>query len=252
MDGTLSRVTILFSHGFGTGSPRVLFLHGLGSAGPVWWQIAEAIETAGYPSTAPDLRGHGASGQCDEYSLDGYAADVVSSHPGPWNLVVGHSLGGAVAVRAATLDPAFASGYLMVDPAIDLSSDTIAALREDLVAEAEHPPSVSQLIADHPKWLLKDAEFKYTAIRATSPVVMAATFDDNPEWRLGRELADIGHPVHVLGAGVDALYTTDDFERHVRLGSALTFEIVPETGHSIYRDDPGTVIDRVRAMLGGA
>ena len=78
---------------------------------------------------------------------------------------------------------------------------------------------------------------------------MAATFDDNPEWRLGSELAQIDRPVHILGADLEPLYTTADFDRHTCPDSSITFEIVPATGHSIYRDDPGTVIDRTRTML---
>lgn len=248
-DGTLNPVTELVSHRFGTGPLRVLFLHGLGSAGPVWWQIAGALAAAGYASAAPDLRGHGESPRSDEYTLSGYAADVVSCHPGSWDLIVGHSLGGAVAVRSAALDPGFAAAYLLIDPAIDLDSETKRALRGDLVAEAEQPPGVAQLIADHPKWHREDAERKHTAALATSPAVMAATFDDNPVWRLGRELAGIKAPAHVLGAALEPLYARTDFERHTRPDSTLTFEVVPETGHSIYRDDPATVIDRALALL---
>jgi pimeloyl-ACP methyl ester carboxylesterase len=215
----------------------------------VWWQIGRALVAAGYPSAAPDLRGHGESPRSDRYTLDGYARDVVSSHSGPWDLVIGHSLGGATAVRAATLDPGFASRYLLIDPAIDLDAATVATLRSELVAEAEHPPSVAQLIADHPAWHREDAERKHAAIRATTPFVMAATFDDNPEWQLGAELSDISTRVHILGADLDPLYTSNDFERHVRPGSILTFEIVSDTGHSIHRDDPKTVIRHAQAML---
>ncbi len=229
----------------------MLFIHGLGSAGPVWWRIADALAAAGYPSTAPDLRGHGESPRAEDYSLGGYAADIVSSHPGTWDLVVGHSLGGAVAVTAATLDPGFAAGYLLIDPAIDLGPATVANLRSDLVAEAEHPPTVTQLLADHPVWDREDAVRKHAAVLATSPAVMSGTFDDNPSWNVGPALATTETPVHILGADLDPLYTTADFERHTRSDSSLTFEIVPKTGHSVHRDDPETVIARATAMLVG-
>jgi pimeloyl-ACP methyl ester carboxylesterase len=244
-------VTNLFSQRFGTGSPRVLFLHGLGSAGPVWWRIAEALAAAGYPSITPDLRGHGESPLADGYSLDGYAGDVVSSQPGPWDLVIGHSLGGAVAVRAAVIDPGFAAGYLLIDPAIDLDTITVESLRSDLVAEAEHPPTVAQLIEDHPAWTQEDAVRKRAAVLATSPAVMSGTFDDNPEWNVGQALAGVKTPVHILGADIDPLYTKTDYDRHAHSDSTLTFEVVPNTGHSIHRDDPETVIARARAMLVG-
>ncbi len=251
VNGTLRRVTDLFSHHFGTGSPRVLLLHGLGSAGSVWWQIAEALSDAGYPSIAPDLRGHGESARADEYTLDGYAADVVSSHPGPWDLVVGHSLGGAIAVRAAALDPGFAGGYLLIDPALDLDSATVSSLRSDLIAEAENPPSVAQLMTDHPAWSVGDAERKRAAVLATSPVVMSSTFDDNPDWHTGSTLSTIKAPVHILGADLDPLYTASDFERHSLPDSTAVFEVVPDAGHSIHRDAPETVIERALDLLSG-
>lgn len=243
-------MTELFSHRFGTGSPRVLLLHGLSSAGPVWWRVGEALAAAGYPSAAPDLRGHGKSPRTDNYSFDGYAADVVSSHPGPWDLVIGHSLGGSVAVRAADLDPDFAAAYLLIDPAIDLDSVTLKNLRSDLVAEAEHPPSVDQLIADHPAWNREDAVRKRASLLATAPAVMSGTCDDNPGWNVGQELSRITMPVHILGADIDALYTNADFERHSLRDSHLTFEVVPGTGHSIHRDDPEIVIARAQEFLG--
>lgn len=239
----------LHLHSFGDDLVSVLLLHGLGSAGPVWSRVAEVLADGDHSCLAPDLRGHGESPRAPDYTLDGYAEDVIKTCSGPWDLVVGHSLGGAVAVRAGAIDPDFAKAYLLIDPAIDLNAPTIAQLRLDLVTEAEDPPSVDQLIADHPKWHTEDALRKHAAVLATSGDVMAATFDDNPEWLLGSEMNAINAPVHILGATLEPLYARADFERHNRPDSALTFEIVPETGHSIYRDDPGTVIDRARAML---
>jgi pimeloyl-ACP methyl ester carboxylesterase len=241
----------LHLHSFGDGLANTLLLHGLGSAGPVWWHIAEGLDVAGYDCLAPDLRGHGESPRTDTYTLDGYAQDVVASCPGPWDLVIGHSLGGAVAVSAGTIDPTFAKAYLLVDPAIDLDAATITQLRIDLVAEAADPPSVDRLVADHPKWAREDCVLKHTAVLASSPAVMAATFDDNPVWQLGRDLAEISRPVHILGADLEPLYATNDFELHARPGSTVTFEVVPDTGHSIYRDDSETVIDRARNLLSG-
>ena len=247
--GTLTEVTRLHLHSFGDDLASVLLLHGLGSAGPVWWRIGGDLADDGHSCVAPDLRGHGESSLTTDYLLDGYAQDVTESCPGPWDLVIGHSLGGAIAVRAATMDPGFSRAYLLVDPAINLDATAIRALRFDLTVEAQNPPSVDQLIEDHPKWHREDCVLKHAAVRATSPHVMAATFDDNASWNLGNEMASLTAPIHILGAESDPLYTTDDFKHHAASGSDHTFEVVPATGHSIYRDDPATVVDRALAML---
>ncbi|MEN8234575.1 MAG: alpha/beta hydrolase [Actinomycetota bacterium] len=239
----------LHLHSFGDDLASVLLLHGLGSAGPVWWRVAEALADAGHSCLAPDLRGHGESPLTASYPLDGYAEDVIESCRGPWDLVIGHSLGGAIAVRAGTIDPSFTGALLLVDPAIDLDAEMIREVRANLVAEAENPPPVEQLMADHPKWHHGDCVRKHAAVLATSPEVMAATFDDNPEWMLGTEMATLPVPVHILGAGTEPLYSTDDFERHREEAGNLTFEVATDTGHSVYRDDAKTVIQRALELL---
>jgi len=237
-------------HRFGSGYPSVLLLHGLSSAGPVWWQIADALEASGHTAVAPDLRGHGESAHPNEYSLDAYTRDVLETCPGPWDLIVGHSLGGAVAVRAASMNPDFATAYLLIDPAITFDRAIAEEVLASIVADVSNPSSVDALLAEHPHWRRKDAERKRASLLATSVEVIARTFDDNRDWSLGSQLASIAPPVHILGAGEDPLYTAEDFAVHQTGAAALTFEQVPETGHSVHRDAPETVIRRALSMVG--
>jgi len=236
-------------HHFGAGTPRALLLHGLSSSGATWWQIGTMLEAAGHSSIAPDLRGHGQSEHPAEYSLDGYASDVIETCPGPWPLVIGHSLGGATAVRAASLDPEFADAYLLIDPAIDFDPVAAETVRTAVVADVADPPSIEQLLAERPQWSTADAERKREALLATSVTVMNRTFADNRSWWLGAELSRISVAVHLLGADEEPLYTADAFGRHRKNGENLTFEHVPGTGHSIHRDDPETVVSRALELL---
>ena len=239
----------LHTHRFGSETPTVLLLHGLSSAGPVWWQVAAMLESAGYSSVAPDLRGHGASEHPGEYSLTGYASDVIETCPGPWPLVIGHSLGGAAAVRAASLDPDFAASYLLIDPAIDFDPVAAETVRTALVADVAGPPTIEQLLAERPQWRRGDAERKRDALLATSVDVMNRSFSDNRDWGLGAELSRIPAPVHLLGAEEEPLYTATAFARHSENAPNLTFEQVPKTGHSVHRDDPQTVVERALGLL---
>lgn len=245
----MNAVMDLNVHRFGSGRATVLLLHGLSSAGPVWRRVAAALEASGYSSLAPDFRGHGGSRHPGDYALDAYASDVIESCPGPWNLVVGHSLGGAVAVRVSTLAPQFSNAYLLLDPAIDLDAAAAHTLREALTAETERPSSIAELMAEHPRWSSEDAEHRRESVLATSPAVMAGSFNDNPDWEVGRELSEIPGPTHILGAEDEPLYTAAAFDRHYAGREDLTFEVVPNTGHSIHRDDPATVVDRALRML---
>src|SRR3954452_21787967 len=96
------------------GSPdsprRDLLVHGLGSSGALMWRFGVALADAGWRADAVDLRGHGTAPRTLDYSIRAYAADLLAARPGgadAWDLVVGHSLGGAATVVAARDQPAW-------------------------------------------------------------------------------------------------------------------------------------------------
>lgn len=147
------------------------------------------------------------------------------------------------------MDPEFANAYLLIDPAIRLDEMAAETIRTSITGDVANPPTVEQLLTEHPQWSLGDADRKRASLLATSVEVIHQTFDHNRDWRLGEQLTAIAAPVHILGADEDPLYTADDFARHAAGASTFTFEQVPDTGHSIHRDDPETVIQRALEIL---
>jgi pimeloyl-ACP methyl ester carboxylesterase len=90
----------------GRGEPVLALLHGLGATGDVWdgWRPLLARRWPGR-WVAPDLPGHGGSPPLDDYTFDGFAAAVAGAiPPGAEPVVLGHSLGGAVALALASGD----------------------------------------------------------------------------------------------------------------------------------------------------
>lgn len=92
----------------GTGD-AVLLLHGLTGRGLIWSQVAEALQKHGFRALAPDLRGHGKSGRphqpYDEEALVGDALAVLDQAGVQKAHLVGHSLGGRVALCLAARYP---------------------------------------------------------------------------------------------------------------------------------------------------
>lgn len=94
----------------GQGSPVVL-LHGIGRTGGVWKHLVELLVPLGHRVAAFDLLGFGASPTPDwvNYSVDDHAQAVIHSieklKVGQPIVLVGHSMGGLVAVRVARLRP---------------------------------------------------------------------------------------------------------------------------------------------------
>ena len=81
-----------------------MLLHGLGATGDVWdgWRPWLARRWAGR-WLAPDLPGHGGSPPLDAYTFDGFAAAVAGIvRPDASAVVLGHSLGGVVALAMAS------------------------------------------------------------------------------------------------------------------------------------------------------
>ena len=118
---------------WGHGPRRALLLHGLTSSGSTWWRVSEALTERGFTVVAPDLRAHGKSPKGDSVSIESHRDDVLLLGQG-WDLLIGHSLGGAIAASVVAASPAFASRVVLEDPAIDSTVTT------DFVADSPKLP----------------------------------------------------------------------------------------------------------------
>lgn len=88
----------------GKGGTALLLLHGLGANAAVWEGLRPLL-AARWPGRwlAPDLRGHGRSEHRAPYGLGTHAADVAGLfEQGEEVVVLGHSMGGAVAMSLAS------------------------------------------------------------------------------------------------------------------------------------------------------
>src|SRR5262249_11132645 len=85
----------------GAGVPVVL-LHGLGETSSTWSDFAAMLDR---PTVALDLRGHGSSPWCGEYTVDDMASDVLAALGDSPVDLVGHSMGGHVASHVALRAP---------------------------------------------------------------------------------------------------------------------------------------------------
>jgi pimeloyl-ACP methyl ester carboxylesterase len=127
----------------GAGGVPVLFVHSLaGNTGQ--WAAQLAHLRPGRRAVALDIRGHGRSDPPTDgdYTIPSLAADVwaVADALGLERVVlVGHSMGGTVAIACAAARPERAAGLLLVDPNGDqrrLPADMIAGFQAALESPA--------------------------------------------------------------------------------------------------------------------
>ena len=101
----------------GTG-PAVVLIHGITSSSTVWVGLMEDLVEAGYSVIAPDLFGHGASAKPKgDYSLGAYASgvrDLLGVLGYESGTVVGHSLGGGIALQLAYQFPEYVERMVLI------------------------------------------------------------------------------------------------------------------------------------------
>ena len=111
----------------GSGAPLVV-LHGLLGSSRNWQSAGVALAERGHRVLAPDLRNHGSSPWADDCSYAALALDVIALLDGlslgPVHLV-GHSMGGKVAMRLVMERPDLVARLTIVDIAPRAYSDRI-------------------------------------------------------------------------------------------------------------------------------
>ena len=120
--------------------PAVVLIHGITSSSRTWDAVAPALARS-HTVIAPDLLGHGSSAKPrGDYSLGAYASgirDLLVALDIPSATVVGHSLGGGVAMQFAYQFPARVERLVLVSSG-GLGSEVSIALRAATLPGADY------------------------------------------------------------------------------------------------------------------
>src|SRR5580704_10648579 len=229
---------------------RALLIHGLGGAAGTWWRVADELASAGVQVVAPDLRGHGTAPATLDYRLGSYAADLAALGTG-WDVVIGQSGGGLLAVQLALADASFARRLLLLDPVLDVADAAYGAVTQALIQAAEHPAEPAAYLAEHPGWHPGDAFALARAVASVAPFVIERTLADNRPWPYLDLLDDLTVPALILGAdpAQRPAATAGLLGPYLQRNPALGFEVARGCGHAIYRDNPGLVVAKARPDL---
>ncbi len=241
----------------GGGGPRLLvLLHGLGATRHVWTDFLTAGRWNG-SWVAPDLRGHGASAHADDYSLNAHAADIAElvRDSGEWNevVVLGHSMGGAIAM-------ALASGVHGIAPAqvfgvgvkVAWNDDERAGMRKMAAMPVKFFATRDEAIARY----LKVSGLS-GLIALDSPGAIAGVVQTQEGWRLAYDpaAASIGAPpmkeltgaarapIHLARGATDAMISHEQLAIHDSGARDLP------GGHNVMVENPGAVWDWIDESL---
>jgi pimeloyl-ACP methyl ester carboxylesterase len=222
---------------WGSGDRRILLLHGLVASAAGWWRVGADLAARGWEVTAPDLRGHGDGPPAEGNSIREHAIDVLALGSG-WDAVLGHSMGGAIAVLVAAETPGWTQMLILQDPALvvpELGKAEIDWLLDDY----RRPLTAEQMALDNPHWLPTDCETRAAALRRAGPDLITATIEESAPWNVIDEVAALTVPTTIIGSDpanggitartiTDWLSETNPYVRCVFLRGAE---------HSVHRDD---------------
>src|SRR6266540_7468080 len=110
----------------GTGTP-VILIHGVAASHHDWDELIPELSQRGYSCYALDLLGHGDSPKLGsrayqmEWVLDHFADWMKSLHLTEPAILIGHSLGGYIALEYARRVSAWTRGLVLIDPFYSLA-----------------------------------------------------------------------------------------------------------------------------------
>ncbi len=231
----------------GKGDP-VLFIHG--NTGSSKW-FSRVMDLPGYASYALDMPNFGRSGEMPgEVDLHKYA-DYVKGFIDAMGLkspvIIGHSLGGAVAQSLAIRYPDSVRALVLVDSAAPTGLLTprdrypfIEMMRKDKTILAKAFAGVAPTLKDKDFFDLLVDEATLMAQKAWIGNAEALSRFD-----VSAKAVEFNKPVLVLWGMGDYLVTRDMAEATARAYPAATFMALEGVGHSVIAEDP----ERFSAIL---
>lgn len=228
-------------------------VHGLGSSAQTCWQVMEALAEDGWSATAIDLRGHGSAPRASRYRIADFAKDLKSTTPeagGSWDLVLGHSIGGAAAVVASSEQPEWTRRLVLIDPALALDEETKNLVLENQRVGHTHQ-GVANVEALNPLWHPLDVQLRVDANQTASLFALEHAVFDNDPWDVTHHAHNLVVPTHILAAEekLGSMFSDEYATGLLAANPHLSYEVIAGAGHSVHRDKPRETIAALRNTL---
>jgi pimeloyl-ACP methyl ester carboxylesterase len=228
---------------YGTGDPAVVLVHGWACNENYWNAQLAPLKAAHYTVVLVDLAGHGASGKNrSDWSMANYGEDVASvvrQIPNRQIVIVGHSMGGLVALEATRRIGDRVIGIIAVDALKSIGQPPLPprqietrvnAFRTNFIEETRRFVSASLFPKNaNPQFVNKVAYDMSLA----SPAVAVASM----QALLSADLAPVVADIHVPVMAINSDLEPTDTARIRKSLPDFTAEVIPHSSHFLMMDD---------------
>jgi len=223
---------------------RLVFIHGAGGTHRVW-----RYQTSAFPeSLAVDLPGHPRGKGCS--SISEYAEFVTQTIVGERlqrAILVGHSMGGAIAIEVALTRPELLAGIALVGSGARLRVTPLR--KEEVIEDYQHAAEVIAEWAYSPK---TDPKLRRASVQELLEVPAPVTYGDFEACdRFDRmnEIGRIALPTLIV-CGEDDNLTPIKYSRYMkeRIRTA-ELVIIPDAGHSVMLEKPEELNAALRSFI---
>ncbi len=231
--------------------PAIVLIHGAGGNHLHWPHQLRRLKS--YRVFAPDLPGHGKSSGLGEQAIDKYAAvvaDWMAAIELEQAVIVGHSMGGAIAQTMAVQFPQLVSKLVLI------STGAVLSVNTDLLHLLSTPASTPAAIDSVVKWsyargtdekLLEQAR---TQLNETRTSVIYGDYLACNNFNLTAELPNISTSTLVLCGEMDKMTPPDLSKQLAANIPHATLSLFPGGGHMLMLEQPEAVASALADFVG--
>ena len=250
-----------------TKNPGLFFIHGF-SANAHWWDFIAPAFIEDYCVVAIDLSGSGDSDHRETYSQEMYANEIKAvCDEMDWESAdfIAHSMGGSISLNATSIYPEIFKSLYLLDSIVILPPDKVrnyssnrSMIRADFIYEDEASAVESfRLIPPQPcrnEFLLNHIainSYKQTeeGWLLKSDGKMMKTYQSKD---LTETLMAIQCPIYIVYGLMSQIFTQEILDYTVYVGNIPPERVigVPGTMHHLFVDDPLSIIEELKKLLG--
>jgi len=228
----------------GQGPFTLVFLHFFGGSANTW-SAAMAMLSPRYRCIALDLRGFGASSAPNKPStVQDHTNDVLelldALQPEQF-VVIGHSMGGKIAVSLAARRPKGLCALVLLAPSPPSPEPRSEQDQKDLLAAVGHRPALEKLVQKITVQSLSPVIFDQVVADhlRTAPLAWQSWIEVGSQEDISVEAALVQVPVRIISGAQDPVFSTAFLQEELgKYFPAAVFEEIPGSGHLLPLEAP--------------